>query len=359
MRSATATLVFIVVVGVVSAVFGLAAAAAAASGVGFEEEAGVGSGTQFEPGDWLAIVRVHDDAHVRGPDIVLGDIATIETADEQLRTRLQHLVIGRAALPGQRRELHVSTMRTRMRQQRLPVQSVLIDTSTPEVSVRTRANTVSGTVLAEAALTALDAYASSTTHSAAGDAHWMFECALPDEITVVDGLLSVRAQRVSGSAPGALVAAVDVMVAGAVQRTVMVRCDAALERDVLVATTSLKRHEDLQPDAVTVERRTFTSLPREALVPLGVAEELGHWRATRPIGPGAVLTVGMAEPVPAVRRGSRVSIVASLGGIEISVPGVALADGRPGDVIRVENELSGQVVQVLVVDEARVEALLH
>lgn len=357
MRSAAAALVFIIVVGVVSVVSGLPADAA--SGAASEEEAGVGNGTPFEPGDWLAIVRVHDDAHVSGPDIVLGDIATIESADEQLRARLQQLVIGRAALPGQRRELHVATMRTRMRQQRLPVQRVLIDTSTPEVFVRTRANTVSGAVLAEAALTAMDAHASSTPHSAAGDAQWVFECALPDEITVVDGLLSVRAHRVSGSAPGALVAAVDVMVAGAVQRTVMVRCDAALERDVLVTATSLKRHDNLQPDAVAVERRTFTSLPREALVPLVAAEELGNWRVTRPIGPGAVLTVGMVEPAPAVRRGDKVSIVASLDGIEISVPGVALADGQPGDVIRVENEQSGQVVQVLVVDEARVEALLR
>lgn len=354
MRS-VAALVFFIVVGAVAVVFGLTGEAAS----GVPGRAGIPIDARAAPDDWLAVVQVYEDASVSGSDIVLGDIATIEAADEGLRTQLQQLVLGRAAMPGQHRELHVASMRTRMRQQRLPVQSILIESSTPEVSVRTRANTVPGGILAEAALEATDAYASSTTHSAAGDGRWLLDCALPDAATVADGLLDVKVQRVSGSAPGTLVVAVDVVVDRVVQRTVMVRCDATLERDVLVASANLKRHDDLQPDAVTMDRRTFTSLPREALLPLGAADEPGSWRVTRPIRPGTVLTVGMAEPAPVVRRGSSISIVVALDGIEVSVPGVALADGRAGDVIRAENELSGHVVQVVVIDEARVEALLH
>lgn len=309
--------------------------------------------------NWLAVVHVHDDVHVTGPDIVLGDIARVETADEQLRIRLQQLVLGRAALPGQRRELHVATMQTRMRQQRLPVQRIHIETGTPEFPVHTRSNTVSGPALAQTALAAVESYAASTSRAAAADSRWLIECAAPDQVTVADGDLGLQLQRVSGTAPGALVVTLDVVVAGAVQRTVTVRCDAVLETDVLVLNTSVKRHDVLRAEAFAVERRTFTSLPRERLAPVGTADESDRWRLTRPLQPGTVLTVDMVESLPVVRRGGNVSIVAALDRIEVSVPGVALSDGRPGDVIRVENVLSGQVVQVFVIDSERVEALLH
>ena len=277
MRSAAA-LLFISIIGVASIICGLTAGAAA--GGAAQAEAATSSTTHVHSDDWLAVIRVHDEAHVRGPNIVLGDIALIETADERLRGELQRLFLGRAALPGQSRELHVATMLTRMRQQRLPVQHILLESSTPEVSVRTLANTVSGAELARAALATIDTYVRATPAAAAGDPQWLLDCALPDALTVADGPLSIRVPRVSGTAPGALVAATEVAVDGVVQRTVMVRCDTALEREVLVAAVHLQRHDDLQPDAVTVERRKFTSLPREALLPLDATDEPGKWRVT-------------------------------------------------------------------------------
>src|SRR5690606_23769697 len=89
------------VTGLVAVWLLLAAGAAAAAASGAAEP--------------LAVVRVPARAAVLGPDILLGDIAQIETADEELAGRLAALSLGRAAIPGQVRELNMATVRVRMR----------------------------------------------------------------------------------------------------------------------------------------------------------------------------------------------------------------------------------------------------
>src|SRR5690606_2849590 len=121
------------------------------------------------------------------------------------------------------------------------------------------------------------------------------------------------------------------------RRTVMVRCDALVALDVPVVTAPVARHDALTEDNVAVERREFASLPRGLLLPEAVLAGPGSGpRATRPLTPGTVLTDSMVE----------------------AAPGVALEDGRVGDVIRVQNSLSGQVIRARVAAADRVEAIV-
>jgi flagella basal body P-ring formation protein FlgA len=52
----------------------------------------------------------------------------------------------------------------------------------------------------------------------------------------------------------------------------------------------------------------------------------------------------------AVRRGEPVKMIANNDGIEASASGEALADGQPGDVIRVRNTRSGKVIEAKVLE---------
>src|SRR5690606_41812891 len=63
----------------------------------------------------LAVLRIPAPVDVAGPDILLGDIAHIETDDADLARRLQGLSLGPAAIPGQRPEPRVATVRARAR----------------------------------------------------------------------------------------------------------------------------------------------------------------------------------------------------------------------------------------------------
>lgn len=309
----------------------------------------------------LAVVRIPARADVFGPDIFLGDIAEIETDDVDLARRLEQLSLKRATMPGHSRDLTMATVRVRMRQQSLPEKQIVIEADEAAVSVATRSRTVSGDSLVEAARAAVLSDARPT--GAGADPIWDFAeivpfCPDPGAITASDGLLELSVSRLIGTPPGPVVASVDVLVNGAVSRTVMVRCDVRVVLDVPVTTAALQRHDVLDEQTVAVERREFTTLPRGLLLPdivLG-GESGGPLRATRPLTAGTVLTESMVEFIPVIARGAQVQIIAGTPGIHVSAPGVALEDGRIGQVIRVENSASGQVIRARVIAPGRVEA---
>ncbi len=310
----------------------------------------------------LAVVRIPARADVVGPDILLGDIAEVETADVELARKLRELSLGRAAIPGQTRDLTLATIRVRMRQQSLPEKEISLEAEHTSVSVLTRAQTVSGDTIAEAAEAAIVAQGlpNSTGIDAAARPELVLLCPAPGALTVADGEVDIRTERVMGTPPGSVIVPVDVFVDGTVERTVMVRCDARVVLDVVVTTSPLQRHDVLDAGNVAVERREFASLPRGLLSSAVVGDDAvnGQLRATRPLTAGTVLTESMVETVPVVFRGQPVQIVAATARIHVAAPGVALEDGRIGDLIRVENSTSGHVIRARVTAAGIVEAVL-
>src|SRR5690606_26125040 len=117
--------------------------------------AGVPAAAAGGGGDWLAVVRVHPEPSVAGPDISLGEIAAVEAADPMLRERLTALSVARAALPGQGRELSGGTWRVRRRQAGLPERHIRIEAPAANFQVRTRAQSIPGSELAAVAEAAL------------------------------------------------------------------------------------------------------------------------------------------------------------------------------------------------------------
>lgn len=309
----------------------------------------------------LATVRLPAYAAVAGPDILLGDIAVIEADDGELAQKLARLSVGRAAVPGQSRDVTEATIRVRMRQQSLPEKEIVIESEKGSVTVATLAQTVSGAALVGVAEAAI--LADGVPTGAGVDPVWslaeiVMTCPNPGAVTVADGELELSASRIIGSPPGPVVVSVSVVVAGVVNRTVMVRCDTVVAADVLVTTTSVQRYDVLGEGNVAVERREFTTLPRQLLTPdtLFGAEAFG-WRATRPIQPGTVLTQSMVETVPVVLKGAPVQIVAAGAHVVVAAPGEALEDGRLGDIIQVRNVTSGQIIRARVSAADRVEAV--
>lgn len=308
----------------------------------------------------LAVVRLPAHASVAGPDILLGEIAVIESDDEELAEKLAQLSVGRAAIPGQSRDVSVATVRVRMRQQSLPEKQIVIEAENDGVAVTTRARTVSGEALMAVAEAAVLADAAETTAADAGGApaDIVLTCSNPGSATVADGELELVASRVIGTPPGPMVVSVDIVVDGDIHRTVMVRCDAVVALDVLVTTASLQRHDVLDESNTAMERREFASLPRRLLPPDAVfGGEAPTWRVTRPLAAGTVLTESMVETVPLVARGAPVQIVAAGAHVFVSAPGVALEDGRLGDVIQVRNSSSGQIIRARVAGADLVEVV--
>ncbi|WP_312953564.1 flagellar basal body P-ring formation chaperone FlgA [Stutzerimonas kunmingensis] len=79
-------------------------------------------------------------------------------------------------------------------------------------------------------------------------------------------------------------------------------------------------------------------------------DEVVGLAAKRRIRAGQTITPALLEQAMAVRRGEPVRMIANNDGIEASASGEALADGQPGDVIRVRNARSGKVIDAKVVE---------
>jgi len=75
--------------------------------------------------------------------------------------------------------------------------------------------------------------------------------------------------------------------------------------------------------------------------------DLNGYILRRPLGPGVALTIDALEPAPTVRRGDTVTVVAEGTGLVIRSQGIALADARPGERVRVRNSGSLKIIEGL------------
>ena len=63
----------------------------------------------------------------------------------------------------------------------------------------------------------------------------------------------------------------------------------------------------------------------------------------------------MLQAVPMVKRGDQVAIAVHVGGLQVSTLGVAEADGRFGQAIKVTNSESGKAIVARVIGRGAVE----
>jgi flagella basal body P-ring formation protein FlgA len=88
------------------------------------------------------------------------------------------------------------------------------------------------------------------------------------------------------------------------------------------------------------------------------ASALSGQRLSRPVVAGEPLSQESLAPANLIHRGQEVVLLARSGSLEVRVAGIALADGRASDRIRVQNVSSQRVVEGVVRSDSVVEAPL-
>jgi flagella basal body P-ring formation protein FlgA len=149
--------------------------------------------------------------------------------------------------------------------------------------------------------------------------------------------------------------AVDVRCEGSARWSVFVSVTVESDAQVLVARRSLA--SGTEPVAADFEaaRRRVPGVTTDYVGDTGV---LAGRRLRRTLAPGDTLTLDALEAANLVHRGQQVVLLAHLAGIEVRVNGIALADGRQADRIRVQNLSSQRVVEGVVRSDSVVEAPL-
>ncbi len=150
---------------------------------------------------------------------------------------------------------------------------------------------------------------------------------------------------------------VSILVGGTRRLSFPLYLDIHALRQVAVAARKVEKGEALTESAVIFERRPVESQRAYVTAP----EALVGKKASRPLTPGTVLTVAdlaAAEErldLPLVHQRDPVKMIVHLGVVNVLAAGEALQDGKLGQLIRVRNVDSKQIVLGRVADKSLVE----
>ena len=124
--------------------------------------------------------------------------------------------------------------------------------------------------------------------------------------------------------------------------------------DVLVTAQRVKRHTEIRPSDVAVERMDITRL-----VGRTIAEPdslVGQW-LTRTMSPGQIIDRKWVEAIPIVRRGDRMTMEYSANNVQVSANVTAMEDGYLNETIAVKTDYANRLVQAVVVDGSTVHPI--
>jgi flagella basal body P-ring formation protein FlgA len=142
------------------------------------------------------------------------------------------------------------------------------------------------------------------------------------------------------------------IVSGQESKQVEIRATARAWEDQVVVAKPLAMKEILQESDFTTRHVLADALPDQPL--LTMAQCVGE-AASLDLKPGTVMTARMVDPVPLIRTGQLVTITLTEGTVEIRSVARAMESGSMGQSIKVRNEVTRDVFDVIVtgVQEAR------
>lgn len=121
---------------------------------------------------------------------------------------------------------------------------------------------------------------------------------------------------------------------------------------VTVVSRALSRGHVISATDIHQETKDLANLSEGYL--LDTRDVIGQ-SLSRSMVIGAVITPALIRPARAIRRGDTVTILVYRKGVEVRVPGIALANGAPGEQVRVRNSLSKKILQGIVTKHGEVK----
>jgi len=292
-----------------------------------------------------ATVTLRPEAQVRSAEVLLGDVASIQTGDASLAARLKSVRLGSAPWPGYSASFSAGNVLLMLKAAGLNTAQIALAGS-PSVRVSRPARTVPGQELAEAARAAVQA---------AWDGAERIECEVlrvPEPVKVSEGAVEIVPTPGLRPRAGVVPVTLDILVDGKRERQASVTLRVKVFSPAVTLTKAVARGQVLEAADLTLEERDLAGGAASVITDIGAA--VGQ-RTVRPLPAGAVLRQSDLQVVPLVHRSSTVTIVACAGRVTVRSSGQALEEGVFGQVIKVRPEHSREPVSARVTGEGRVE----
>lgn len=264
---------------------------------------------------------------VENADITLADLKATVTASKTVQAAALTTPLVPAPAAGQSLMLTRQHIRTRLRGQGFDPDALKL--VCPEsICVTRRAARIKGADIVAAGERVVR---ESCTTDVPGD---LIITALthPSDMTITAGKVSLVASLVPSTTRCRATATVTASVDGRQVYRGILSYRISLMGEVLVAGRNLPRGATLTAADVTTEKRDLLTLQTNPVVS---AADLADRRTTRQIAARTPITDAMIESIPLVRKGQDVVITVRATGVVVTAPGVALEDGRRGDMVRV------------------------
>jgi len=127
--------------------------------------------------------------------------------------------------------------------------------------------------------------------------------------------------------------------------TVYVPVKVKVFKTIVVANRSLSANHIITESDIKKQTRDVGDLRRGYL---SDTKQLVGQQLKYSMSMGAVINPNSIRPQKIVRRGEQISLVASVGGMEVRMNGTALADAQLGQKVKVKNSSSKRVVEGIV-----------
>jgi len=142
---------------------------------------------------------------------------------------------------------------------------------------------------------------------------------------------------------------------GQVQWSFYLTAKVSLEGKVLVASRDLARHETLKASDLQLEFRTINTAAYGSLTAMDSA--LGK-QTKKPIRANELIKSSSLTAPRVIRKGDLVTVTALTGGISVATAGTAMANGKVGEQIRVQNNRTDRVIKARITAAGQVQISL-
>ncbi|HOQ51192.1 MAG TPA: flagellar basal body P-ring formation chaperone FlgA [Candidatus Atribacteria bacterium] len=295
-------------------------------------------------------VNLKEKVEVSAENIALGEIAEISYPEREWQRHLENLDLGYLPPPGGEREIKPEEIYERVVAQKVPQLDYIYFSGAPVCKVITKGELIARGELEEKIQEQLlDIFPFARKIEV--------NLSSPGEVIIPPGgevnivFSSSSSLKPWGTGNGTL----EILREGKVEKTLPLRFEIQVYREVVRAKEKLSRGEVISEDQVCSALEVLDYRNEKAF---SSVEEVEGKQTKREISAGAILTPSFIQEETLIKRGDLVTMVAKYGGIVVTGTGKARGEGSLGDVIVVENPDSKKRFEGEIIGERMVEVVV-
>lgn len=296
--------------------------------------------TGASPAEALEI-KIRDDVTVKGGTVTLQDIATFAPHSDSRVESLSRIEVSSAPAPGNT----VNLSRNFLNYKIVPAVAAKGDDIRLDIPDTLKIQRTANILKAEQLERIFKDHV--LTHAAWDTEKIVFEKVdVPESVALPEGKVRWETlEKGNDRYVGHVALTVNFFVDGRQVRNVPLSGKVTVKQEVVKASRKIRPGQIISNDDVQLEHEQSSQMQRDTLTD---PEEAVGKKAVRSIQAGRPITAQMLENPPAVKKGTRVLIIAGNQMIRVSASGKAVEDGQLGEEVRVMNLSSGKEIHATV-----------